>query len=435
MRFVSTEGKAPPVDLRTALFRGLAPDGGLYVPDHIRPIPQREVAALREKPLQHTARVVGQHLLRDQLGADTVGEILEEALDFPVPLVCFDDEFHVLELFHGPTAAFKDVAARVMARLMAVLHDETQGRLTVLTATSGDTGGAVAHAFHRLQGTRVIVLYPRGRVSPLQERQFAALEGNVTAVAVSGTFDDCQQLAKRALADRDLRHAVRLTSANSINIGRLLPQVIYYAHAWAQLPEGAESAAFAVPSGNFGNLTAGLIAKRLGIPIRRLIAATNVNDVVPEYLRTGDFRPRPAAHTISSAMDVGDPSNFARVLALYAGSHVALCRDVVGRSFTDAETREAIAAVFRQRGYVLDPHSAVGYLALQSEMVKQPGVAGVLLATAHPAKFGEIVEPAIGRSVALPPALEACMAREPASMSIDVSYPALRALLLSGENR
>ena len=430
MQFVSTEGRAPPVDLRTALFQGLAPDGGLYMPESLVPLRPSEVALLRGGSLQQTAAVVCQHLVSDELSPEVVAEVLTDALDFPIPLVPLEDGLYVLELFHGPTAAFKDVAARVMARLMARLHGQTSGTLTVITATSGDTGGAVAHAFHGVRGTRVIVLYPQGRISPLQERQFATLGGNVQAVAVDGTFDDCQRLAKEALADAELQVALRITSANSINIGRLLPQMTYHAHAWAQCPGERRKTIVAVPSGNFGNLTAGLMAKRIGIPIQHFVAATNVNDAVPEYLRTGAFQPRSAIPTISSAMDVGNPSNFARMLALYGGSHEQLVRDVVGRSFTDAETRECIGDVHRRSGYVLDPHSAVGYLALRRELADHPGAAGVLLATAHPGKFRETVEPVIDQSIPLPPTLDACLTREPVSVRIVPSLSAVRALLL-----
>jgi threonine synthase len=377
--------------------------------------------------------VVGRHLLGDQLDEGSLTELVADALDFPIPLVRLEDGLYVLELFHGPTAAFKDVGARVMARLMSRLRERDDGTLTVLTATSGDTGGAVAHAFFGLPETQVIVLYPSGRVSPLQERQFATLGGNVQAVAVDGTFDDCQRLAKQALADRELQGALRLTSANSINIGRLLPQTTYYAHAWAQLPQETGDVIVAVPSGNFGNLTAGLIAKRLGIPIQHFVAATNVNDVVPEYLRTGRFQPRSARPTISSAMDVGNPSNFARVLALYGGSHEDIRRDVVGRSFTDDQTRECIRDVYERHGYVLDPHSAVGYLGLRRELAEHRCGVGVFLATAHPGKFAEIVEPAIDCSVPLPEALESYLHREPVSVAIEPSLLAVRALLLGEE--
>jgi threonine synthase len=312
----------------------------------------------------------------------------------------------VLELFHGPTFAFKDVGARFMARLMAGYRAREDGTLTVLVATSGDTGGAVADAFLGLPNIRTVVLYPQGQVSPLQERQFTTLEGNVQALAVSGTFDDCQRLAKEAFADRELRRSLRLTSANSINIGRLLPQIFYYFHAWAQLPEQGE-AVVCTPSGNFGNLTAGLLAKRLGLPVAGFVAATNVNDVVPEYLATGTFSPRPSLRTISSAMDVGNPSNFDRMLALYDHDVEAMRRDVIGSAHTDDATRHAITEVFEAHGRVLDPHSAVAYLASRGVLRDRPDARVIFLATAHPAKFAEVVEPVIGRPVPMPSRLAA----------------------------
>jgi threonine synthase len=375
--------------------------------------------------------VILRHLLRGDLEPAVVDGIIDDALDFPIPLVRLTDRIYVLELFHGPTAAFKDVAARVMARLMVRLRVDPREELTVLTATSGDTGGAVADAFFGVPGTRVVVLYPKGRVSRLQERQFTTLGGNVLAVAINGSFDDCQHLARQALTDRRLQAALRLTSANSINVGRLLPQITYYGHAWAQLPRESHEIVVSVPSGNFGNITAGLMAKRLGIPISLFVAATNANDVFPTYLATGDFRPLPAVHTISSAMDVGNPSNVARLAALYEGDLDRVRRDVVARSCTDAETRECIRDVHARYGYVLDPHSAVGYLALAEELVSRPEAVGVCLATAHPAKFADVVEPVIGRAVPLPDALATRLGGTPRSMSLEPDITALAELLLS----
>lgn len=431
MRFVSTAGVAPTVDLPTALFQGLAPDGGLYMPDPLVPLSADTVAALQGGTLWNTAAFITRHLLSDDLEAAAVDGIIDDALDFPIPLVRLTDRIHVLELFHGPTAAFKDVAARVMARLMVRLRADSRQDLTVLTATSGDTGGAVAQAFFGVPGTRVVVLYPKGRVSALQERQFTTLGGNVLAVAITGSFDDCQQLARQALSDRHLQTALHLTSANSINVGRLLPQITYYGHAWAQLPGETSEIVVSVPSGNFGNLTAGLMAKRLGIPFNLFVAATNANDVFPSYLATGDLQPRPAVHTISSAMDVGNPSNVARLVALYDGDLEPLRRDVVGRSFSDAETRECIRDVYVRYGYVLDPHSAVGYLALTEEMTLRPDAVGICLATAHPAKFADVVEPLVGRTVPVPDALVKCLGGPPRSVSLEPDITALAELLLS----
>jgi threonine synthase len=431
MRFLSTSGKAPPADLRTALFEGLPPDGGLYQPETLELLRDDAVGRLYGTTLQETALFLAWHLMADELDVDRLEGIVARALDFPIPLEQLDDRTYVLELFHGPTLAFKDVGAQFMAQLMASYYASDDRPLTVLTATSGDTGGAVADAFHGVPGTRVVVLYPEGQVSPLQERQFTTLGGNVTAVAVAGTFDDCQRLAKEALADRELRSGVALTSANSINVGRLLPQIFYYFHAWAQLPDPAADIVVSVPSGNFGNLTAGLMAKRLGLPVARFVAATNANDVVPEYLDSGEFRPRPSVRTLSTAMDVGDPSNFARMEALFGGSPAKMREAVVGSAHTDDETRDAIARVSRQYGCVLDPHSAVGYLGLEKMRARRPGCVGIVLATAHPAKFADTVERATGRGVEVPDRLARLLEREPDVVHMEPNGESLKKLLLS----
>jgi threonine synthase len=428
MRFVSTAGQAPPVDLAAALTTGLAPDGGLYLPDHLDPMPPAARTALRGGAFPETALAVARHVLGEEPPAAALGRIVRAALDFPIPLVRLEDGLYALELFHGPTCAFKDVGARFLARLLAYYGGDAETPLTVLVATSGDTGGAVAQAFFGVPGTRVVVLYPAGKVSPLQERQFTTLGGNVTAVAVAGTFDDCQRMVKQAFADRELSRS-RLTSANSINVGRLLPQIFYYWHAWAGLPEAPAELVLSVPSGNFGNLTAGLLALRLGLPVSQFVAATNVNDVVPEYLAGGAFRPRPSIATISNAMDVGDPSNFARMQALYAGNVGRLRADVAGSRHTDDATRSAIREVDRAYGYVLDPHGAVAYLGLRGALRQRPGATGVFLATAHPAKFAEVVEPLIGRAVPVPERLAACLARAPRVTRIPAELGALREVL------
>jgi threonine synthase len=349
--------------------------------------------------------------------------LVRDALDFPIPLVQVTERVWALELFHGPTRAFKDVGARVQARL---LHHFTDGTpLTILVATSGDTGSAVAQAFHGVPDTRVVVLYPEGQVTDVQEAQMASLGDNVTAVAVRGTFDDCQRLVKQAFADDELRTHVWLTPANSINLGRLLPQVFYY-FILARL--GVDPV-ISVPSGNFGNLTAGLIAKRLGLPVRRFVAATNVNDVVPEYLRSGVYEPRPSVRTVANAMDVGAPSNFERVRALYDDNIDRMRQDVAGAAFADARVVEEIGKVYRQRGYLLDPHGAIAWLGLQQALETDTSATGVFLATAHPAKFREVVEPAIGEPVALPPALAAALARPRHSVPLPASYAALVELI------
>jgi threonine synthase len=445
MNWVSTRGVAPPVPFIDALFAGTAPDGGLYMPERLDPLPEA-----RREAIRHAARSgnivgigaqVGAHLLRDDISQADLRPLVAAALDFPVPLVQVTERAWVLELFHGPTLAFKDIGARVQARL---LHHFTDGTpLTILVATSGDTGSAVAQAFHRVPDTRVVVLYPHGQVSDVQEAQMASMGDNITAVAVRGTFDDCQRMVKQAFADDELRKRVWLTPANSINMGRLLPQVFYYFLLMALGPpkggpydESKVGAAFrrpgpivSVPSGNFGNLTAGLIAKRLGLPVQRFVAATNVNDAVPRYLLTGRYEPRPSVRTVANAMDVGAPSNFERMLAMYGGDLEALRRDVVGHAYTDDRVVEEIGAVYRRLGYILDPHSAIAWLALQEALDADPGATGVFLATAHPAKFREVVEPAIGATVPLPLALRDALTRPRQSLDMAASYSDLEAFL------
>ncbi len=419
MKWVSTRRSSPAVPFIDALFAGTALDGGLYFPERFEPLPTASLEALRSADMVEIATVVGEHLLHGEIGKAELHALVREALDFPIPLVQVADRAWVLELFHGPTRAFKDVGARVQARL---LHHFTDGTpLTILVATSGDTGSAVAQAFHGVPDTCVVVLYPEGQVTDVQEAQMASLGGNITAVAVDGTFDDCQGLVKQAFADEAVRKHVWLTPANSINLGRLLPQVFYY-FVLARL---AAAPIVSVPSGNFGNLTAGLIAKRIGLPVRRFVAATNVNDVVPAYLRSGVYAPRPSVRTVANAMDVGTPSNFERMRALYDDDIDRMRQDVMGTAFTDTQVVEAIGRVYRDQGYVLDPHGAIAWLGLQEALEQDTSATGVFLATAHPAKFREVVEPAIGATVALPPALAEALARPRQSIRIAASYPAL----------
>jgi len=417
MQFVTTRGASPAVPFTTALFAGLAPDGGLYVPETIEPWAADEIAGLPSRTLTEIALRALRPYTRGDLDPATLEAVVVEALNFPIPLVEVQPGIFSLELFHGPTFAFKDVGARVMARLMASRH-RGDDPLTILAATSGDTGSAVAHAFHGVSNTRVVILYPDGRVSPTQEAQLTIFNGersNVRAYAVAGSFDDCHRLTREAYANPDLRRSMRLTSANSVNVGRLLPQSVYYFHAIAQLGQVSDLT-FSTPSGNFGNLTAGLMAKRAGLPIARFVAATNANDVVPAYLETGRFEPRPSLATLSNAMDVGHPSNFDRMLWLYGSDLDAMRRDVTGCRFSDDDVRATIKRVYEKRGYLLDPHSAIAYMGLagrdggegqdgRDRREGQDGKIGVFLSTAHPAKFAEIVEPIIGRPVEKPPAL------------------------------
>jgi threonine synthase len=426
------------VSFHQALLDGLGPDGGLYVPEAIEPIAVHELSRLPNRTLTELGYRALRPYTRDELDATIFEALMVEALNFPIPLVPVEPNIFALELFHGPTLAFKDVGARTMARLMASL-DRGDQPLTVLAATSGDTGSAVAHAFHRVPHTRVVVLYPEGRVSPTQEAQltmFNAEQGNVRSYAVAGSFDDCHRLTKEAFGSATLKRHVRLTSANSVNIGRLLPQMVYYFHAVAEvarvLSDPAPDITVCTPSGNFGNLTAGLMAKRAGLPIARFIAATNVNDVVPEYLSSGRFEPRPSIPTIANAMDVGNPSNFERMMWLYAGDRNAMRHDVIGSRHTDQEVRDTIRRVWDTRGYLLDPHSAIAYLGLKAHMpaagadqVRSAEHVGVFLATAHPAKFGEIVEPIIRTPIVTPAPLAEALARPHDILRIEASLDAV----------
>ena len=444
MKWVSTRGASPPISFVDALFAGTAPDGGLYMPERLDAVPPVTLEGLSGRDIVTIGSTIGHHLLRDEITLPAMTALVGDALNFPIPLVQVTDRTWVLELFHGPTLAFKDVGARVQARL---LHHFTDGTpLTILVATSGDTGSAVAQAFHRVPDSRVVVLYPEGKVSDVQEAQMASLGDNVTAIAVQGTFDDCQALVKRAFADDDLRVHVWLTPANSINLGRLLPQVFYYfvlaggkwgresfsgEEVWKENDSRPHFPIVSVPSGNFGNLTAGLIAKRIGLPIRHFVAATNVNDSVPVYLHSGHYEPRPSIPTVANAMDVGAPSNFERVQALYGSDLTALRRDVAGFAYGDARVVAEIANVHRRHGYVLDPHSAIAWLALQDALTQDPDAHGVFLATAHPSKFREIVEPAIGRPVPVPPEISDALSRPRTSISMPADYAALERFLRS----
>ena len=403
---VSTRGKAPAVSLKDAILAGLAPDGGLYVPQTIPRLPESWWAALRGKSFHDIAIAIAIELAGDEFDHATITNLVREAVNFPVRIVELEKGLGVLELFHGPTFAFKDFGARTLARVMAKLNDPASP-VTVLVATSGDTGSAVANAFFGVAGTRVVVLYPEGKVSDVQEAQFTTLGGNVTAVAVSGTFDDCQRLAKEAFSDPSLNSRVRLTSANSISLGRLLPQIFYYAYAAVQ-SAAARKITVSVPSGNFGNLVAGVIAWKMGAEIECFRAPTTINDTVPRYFATGRVEPRPSVQTLANAMDVGDPSNLERLQWLFNGDLAAMKAVISTSAHTDAEVRKAIATLFEKYGYVADPHTAIAYLGVPA---KRTGLS-LFLATAHPAKFREVVQPVIKRDVPLPDPLAATLARK-----------------------
>lgn len=428
MKYYSTRNLKSGYSLREALRAGLAPDGGLFVPEQLPRLSASFIADLSRLDFHTIAYEVTYPFLSADLSKADVASLVEHVLSFPVPVVEVTSHLRVVELFHGPTLAFKDFGARFLAYALsrhAAAYSRTQ---TVLVATSGDTGSAVAHSFFRQEGIRVVVLFPAGKISGRQQRQMTTLGENVKAVAVNGTFDDCQRLVKQAFADDTWRERHALTSANSINIGRLLPQMWYYFFAAAHQP--AEPLVFSVPSGNFGNLTAGFMAQQMGLPIKRLLAATNVNDTVPRYLATGDYVPRPSTATISNAMDVGAPSNFER-LRFWLPTLAQQRKIMTGYVCDDAATQQTMERVFRTTGYVLDPHGAVGWQAAEGYQRELGQIPVTVLETAHPAKFAEVVELAIGRAVEVPERLRALEER---SESFETMAPDLRALMQALES-
>jgi len=432
MRYRSTAGKAPLTSLRGAVLRGLAPDGGLYMPVEIARRSPDELEEFRRLPFTEVCFRVAKPFAGPEVPEEILWQVVSEAINFPVKLVSLSPALHILELFHGPTLAFKDFGARFMARLMGYFVRGETRSLTVLVATSGDTGSAVAHGFLGVPGIRVVILYPSKRISEAQEKQFTTLGENITALEVSGTFDDCQRLVKQAFSDAELNQRAFLTSANSINVGRLLPQMFYHVAAYRQLPVASVPLIVSVPSGNFGNLTAGIFAKRIGLPVARFVASTNVNDIVPQYLRTGEFRPRSATPTFSNAMDVGSPNNFPRLLDLCRNRLEYVRREIWGHSATDEETLSAMKAVYERFHYIADPHTAVGILGWEAYRREHAEPAqGLVLATAHPAKFADIVTRAIGAAPPLPERLAACLQRPKLSQPISNEYGDFKQFLLS----
>lgn len=408
MKYYSTRDKShsTPFSLKDAAFAGLAPDGGLFIPESIPQIDMTEVERLAELSYADMAIYLAQTVF-DDIPAEDMDRLVRDAYDFPIELNSIAEGLYNLELFHGPTYAFKDFGARFMGRMLGYLGDGEQ--ITILAATSGDTGSAVAHGFYGVENVRVVILYPDGKVSPLQEAQMTTLGGNIHPLKVAGNFDDCQRLVKTMFKDKDLRSKVRITSANSINLLRWLPQSFYYFYAYCQWKKktGKDSPVVVVPSGNYGNLAAGMFAKRMGLPVKSFVAASNANDVVPEYLVTGEYRPRPSVRTVANAMDVGDPSNFERMLWLCDYSYESMTSEIKGFSCTDAQILDAIREIYDSYGYVSDPHSAVGYLA-----TRHYSADGFWLSTAHAAKFCEVIQQAIGRTPELPSGLADAVERE-----------------------
>ena len=418
--------------MRGAVLRGLAPDGGLYMPVEIARRSPEELEEFRRLPFTEVCFRVVKPFATPDVPEEVLWQVVSEAINFPVNLVSLSPGLHILELFHGPTLAFKDFGARFMARLMGYFVRGETRPLTVLVATSGDTGSAVAHGFLRVPGIRVVILYPSKRISEAQEKQFTTLGENISALEVAGTFDDCQRLVKQAFSDAELNKRAFLTSANSINIGRLLPQMFYHVAAYRQLPVASVPLIVSVPSGNFGNLTAGIFAKRIGLPVTKFVASTNANDVVPEYLRTGEFHPRTATATFSNAMDVGSPNNFPRLLDLCRNRLEYMQKEIWGHRASDDETLAAMKMLYDRFNYIADPHTAVGVLGWEAYKREHAEPAqGLVLATAHPAKFADVVMKAIGTAPPLPDRLAAYLRREKLSLPMSNDYDDFKQFLFS----
>ena len=432
MLYYSTNGKAPIATLEKAVVKGLAEDKGLYMPENIKPLPQSFFDNIENLSFQEIAYTVADAFFGEDVDAESLKKIVYDTLAFDVPAVKVTDTIYSLELFHGPTLAFKDVGARFMARLLQYfLKKEGKGQVNVLVATSGDTGSAVANGFLGVDGIHVYVLYPKGKVSPIQECQFTTLGQNITAIEVDGVFDDCQALVKSAFMDADLNAHMKLTSANSINVARFLPQSFYYFYAYAQMKKigKADQLVACVPSGNFGNICSALFGKKMGLPIKRFIAANNANDIFYKYLQTGEYNPKPSVLTIANAMDVGDPSNFARIYDLYKKDHKAICADISGATYTDAQIAETIKQVKAETGYVCDPHGACGYRALAEGL--KAGEVGFFLETAHPAKFKDTVDKILGEDIDIPAKLQAFMKGTKQSIPMSKAFADFKAFLLS----
>ena len=434
MNYYSTNGKAPQADLKKAVVKGLAEDRGLYMPERIDKLPKAFFDDMKNMSFQDIAYNVASNFFGEDVDADALQDIVFDTLSFDCPIVKVEDNIYSLELFHGPTLAFKDVGARFMARLLGYFlrqgGDANHKTVNVLVATSGDTGSAVANGFLGVEGIHVYVLYPKGKVSPIQECQFTTLGKNITAIEVDGVFDDCQALVKSAFMDEELNRHMMLTSANSINVARFLPQAFYYFNAVARIKALglANDIVMCVPSGNFGNICAALFGHEMGLPIKRFIAANNANDVFYEYLQTGKYNPRPSVQTLANAMDVGDPSNFARIYDLYGKSHERISSLISGATYSDQQIADAMRRCYKETGYVLDPHGACGYQALKDGL--RPGEVGIFCETAHPAKFKEKVDQILGTDIEIPERLQAFMRGEKQNVEMSKDFQDFKQYLL-----
>lgn len=435
MKYISTSGRAEAVSFMEAMKNGLAPDGGLYMPKSIPKLEKSFFDNLAAFDFKKIAFEISRHFISGDLSEDQLKSVISDSFNFPLKLRKVERNNFVLELFHGPTLAFKDFGARFMARLFSEQAKVRNERVTILVATSGDTGSAVANGFFNVEGVRVFILYPKGKVSPLQEKQMTTLGGNIHALEVDGVFDDCQRLVKQAFMDGDLAGKMQLSSANSINIARLLPQSFYYAYAVGKVRElDYKKVRFSVPSGNFGNLTGGLLVQKMGMEVEEFIAATNKNNVVPVYLRGGTYSPGSSVQTISNAMDVGDPSNFARIRHLYKFSDEKIRRAITGFDYTDEHTKETILEVYNNQNYLMCPHTAIGYRAANEiETKKETDTASIVLGTAHPAKFREHIEPLINTSIDLPASIKHTAGKEKISKEITSEYKVLKSVLLQSK--
>ena len=433
MKYYSTNRQSPLVGLEEVVIKSLADDKGLYMPDSIPVIDKNVIAKMKDMSFQEIGGIVAQAFFGKDMNPHTLSDIVYDTLSFETPVIHINDNIYSLELFHGPTFAFKDVGARFMARLSSyfILRKGLDKEVNVLVATSGDTGGAVANGFLDVKGINVYVLYPKGKVSHIQECQFTTLGKNITALEIDGTFDDCQALVKAAFIDNDLNSHMQLTSANSINVARFLPQSFYYFNAYAQLDKAGKANEFVVcvPSGNFGNITAGLFAQKMGLPIKHFIAANNRNDVVFEYLKTGNYTPRPSVETYANAMDVGNPSNFARILDLFQNSHKQIASAITGYKYNDEQIAETMRQTYNTHNYLLDPHGACGYKAL-SDYKLNTTETGLFLETAHPAKFKETVDAILGTDIEIPLKLREFMKGDKKSIPLSKDFNEFKAFLM-----
>ncbi|TDS14355.1 threonine synthase [Maribacter caenipelagi] len=429
MKFYSLNNTAPEVSFDTAVVNGIAPDKGLYFPEEINPLPSSFFENIDTLSNEEIAFTAIQQFVSGIVPDDVLKDILKEVLDFDFPVVEITPNIGTLELFHGPTMAFKDVGARFMAQCLGYFSRSTKNEVTVLVATSGDTGGAVANGFLGVSGVNVVILYPNGKVSDIQERQLTTLGKNITALEVDGTFDDCQAMVKNAFLDKELLEHMKLTSANSINVARWLPQLFYFLFAYKQAKPKGKEIVFSVPSGNFGNICAGLVAQRLGMPVKHFIASTNVNDTVPQFMLTKEYTPKPSTATISNAMDVGDPSNFIRIRHLFQDDFEVLKENLSSYPFDDNQTKDALKEIYNINGYIADPHGAVGYLGLKKYQEKHPNTYGIFLETAHPVKFLDIVEETLNVKLEIPSQIQKVMGKSKKSIKIS-TYSGLKDFLL-----